>query len=336
MTNPVRGQLLDHLLGALDEPEQEAVARQLQDDPQLRRDYVSLQSRIEVVQSVRVQFPPPSGLARRTCDFVAARRSRPSADPNGRTPMTAVTAPPDRVGRLRWLDVAVAAGILVAASLLILPALQNLRFDARRLACQDNLRELGRAMTEYSDAHGGYFPGIPRRGNMAVAGAFAPTLVDGGFVRDARRFFCPGASSGPGDSSGDSTDHVIPTIEQLQKAVGDELKLFRGRMSGDMASDMGWADHNNVYQRPKNLRRSTFAIISDAPDPLGRQGGHHGNSGENVLFEDTHVEFVVDQVGPHGDEIFLNDYGRVGLGVQPNDAVLAPAGTLPILPVDSR
>ena len=39
-----------------------------------------------------------------------------------------------------------AATVLVAAGLLIFPAVQNSRFHAHVAACQDNLRELGGAL----------------------------------------------------------------------------------------------------------------------------------------------------------------------------------------------
>ena len=74
------------------------------------------------------------------------------------------------------LDMAMAATVLVAAILLIFPAIANSRFSARRAACQENLRELGTALTQYSQANGGYFPAVPSQGKLATAGIYAPVL----------------------------------------------------------------------------------------------------------------------------------------------------------------
>jgi hypothetical protein len=332
MTIPVRGQLLDHLLGGLDESEQAAISEQLQADPQLRQEYASLRSRLEPLAAARLDFPPPLGLARRTCDFVAAHRESPPKAAPRRRPMTAVLAPPSWPVRVRWLDAIAVAGILAAVAVLVFPAVQNFRFEARRLACQDNLRELGRGMAEYSEFNGGYFPGVPQRGRLSVAGFFGPTLLEQGFVTDRSCFLCPAA----GSSRGGSRD--VPSFAQLQRAVGKELAALRKRMSGDFAGDCGWSE-GGVYQRPKNRHRTMFAIISDAPHPESPYdaSSHHGNRGYNVLFEDMHVSFmVVSRLSPHSDDFFRNDGGLIGLGMHPDDAVLVPGGTELAIPVDCR
>ena len=70
MTDSVQEQLLGHLLGALDDSEQESVETQLQCDPQLRRELEKARRLLEPLDEAREAFTPPSGLAEHTCRLV--------------------------------------------------------------------------------------------------------------------------------------------------------------------------------------------------------------------------------------------------------------------------
>ncbi len=71
MTDPVQEQLLGHLLGALDDSEQEQVAVRLRSEPEFREQLALVRSRLEPLSAARCDFLPPPGLAERTCRFVA-------------------------------------------------------------------------------------------------------------------------------------------------------------------------------------------------------------------------------------------------------------------------
>ena len=78
MNNATREQLLGYLLGALDEAEQDALERQLRRDPRLRRELSEMREKIQPLEEdedTQFDFPPPPGLAFRTCQLVAAARS---------------------------------------------------------------------------------------------------------------------------------------------------------------------------------------------------------------------------------------------------------------------
>ena len=70
MTDSVQEQLLGHLLGVLDDSEQESVETQLQRDPWLRRELEKTRRLLEPLEQEREAFTPPPGLAKQTCRFV--------------------------------------------------------------------------------------------------------------------------------------------------------------------------------------------------------------------------------------------------------------------------
>jgi hypothetical protein len=326
MSDRLQEQLLGHLLGALDESEQEQLSARLQTDPDVRRELLRIRARLEVLEAGRVDFTPPPGLAERTCRAVALEAG--FAAEGNRRPMSPVAPPPSSGDRFRWLDVAVAAGILVAASLLVAPAIQSTRFNAQLLACQANLGQIGGAMIQYSQYHNGYFPTIPAQGRLAVAGIYAPLLLQGGFLTDSRTFLCP--SSALAGQPG----FRISSFEELQTASLETLDEVLPRIGGSYGYHLGHM-RDGVYCGTKNLGRTFFALVADAPgsDPSnGRQSLNHGGRGENVLLECGGVRFVTSsRLLPQGDDIYVNDRGVVAAGLRQGDSVIAAGAARPIL-----
>ena len=85
------------------------------------------------------------------------------------------------------------------------------------------------------------------------------------------------------------------------------------------------------FQPTRNLNREYFAILADAPsDRPDHQSDNHDGLGQNVLFEDMHVEFCsTTRPGDGRDNIYVNDLDEVAPGRQRDDSVLAPSGTSP-------
>jgi hypothetical protein len=86
------------------------------------------------------------------------------------------------------------------------------------------------------------------------------------------------------------------------------------------------------YRHTRHLRRTSFAIMADAPDPCGgcRASGNHGG-GQNVLFEDGRVVYLTScQPGEGCDDFYHNDDGQVQAGLHPDDAVIAPSSARPL------
>ena len=82
------------------------------------------------------------------------------------------------------------------------------------------------------------------------------------------------------------------------------------------------------------MNRDYFAIMSDAPssDHADHQSDNHGGLGQNVLFEDLHIEFCLTTRPGNGiDDIYFNDNWEVAPGLHRDDAVIASSGTSPMV-----
>lgn len=347
MADRLEQQLLGYLLDALDESEQEQVEEQLADSPELRHKLAQMRKSLRPLHGVRTDFSPPEGLAARTCGFVfessraeeefveeaeADPFEQASAAPLPAAGLAQIDAPPAATSGWSWRDLAVAAAIVAAASLLVFPAIENSRFDAQVAGCRENLRQLGVAMAQYSQQHRGYFPPVPQEGRLASAGAFAPVLASMGYIESPRWVVCPSSSLA------EEPEFEIPSPQQVS-ATSDPAALDRlkSRMGGSYGYCIGFVE-NGKYHTPRNRSRSSFALMSDAPSNQlpGHQSLNHRGRGQNVLFEDFHVQFFTSPE-PSGlvDHFFVNDSGLVAPGRHRDDAVIAGSGPLPAESVPS-
>ncbi len=341
MTDPLQQQLLGHLLGALDDDEAKSVADRLKSDPQFRQELDRLQRQVAPLEAAREQFPVPPGLAERACAFVAAAidqadpvpEPEPRADDrpvprskSARMPMTPETNSPSWISRIRWADVVMALSVFCVAAFLTIPAIQAARFNARKAACQDNLRQLGMAMNQYSDNNQGYFPFVPPEGKLAAAGIYAPVLARDGYLTEPERLVCPDSPLA------DKDGFRIPPVEEIQAAGREELADLRRRMGGSYGYSLGHMEGER-YSGTKNLGRSSFALMADAPG-LARsrlQTDNHGGKGQNVLFEDGSLRFVATpKPNDLFDDFFRNDNGEIAAGLHRADSVIGSSATPPI------
>jgi hypothetical protein len=340
MASSVEQQLLGYLLGALDDSERETVETKIQRDAQLRAKLVELRGRLGPLRHAENEFDPPLGLAQRTCEFVAAYAAT-HAEP-ATAPLAALHSPEDApavppiglwggVKPWGWSDFSVATGVVIAAILLVFPAIENSRFRTQLLTCQDHLRQLGQALTGYSSRHGGFFPQVPQQGTLAAAGIYAPVLLGDGYLDDKRWVLCPGSILAS------DSGFQVPQLEQLQKTAGTELVRLRGMMGGSYGYSLGYVEDGR-YHPTRNLSRPQFALMADAPTQTlpDHQSNNHGGRGQNVLFEDGHVRFLTaPRPADPGDDFFVNDTGLVAPGMHRNDSVIGSSDTPPVVLVNS-
>ncbi len=308
----MRDNLIGYLLGVLDPAEAEQLESRLKQDKRLQEQLHLAGKSLWPLKLDVGDFEPPQGLASRTCRCVA-NLSRPT-----RAPVEYAASPRG------WAlaDLVVVAGIFFAASLLFFPAIVNSRYHARLAACQNNLRQIGQALVQYSDRSQGYFPQVPAHGNLAAAGMYAPTLWDAKLVDDERLFLCPASVQ-------DFATFRVPSLRELEDARGNVLLMMQQKMGGSFGYTLGYL-HQGQLCAVKNLGRTHFALMSDAPRQDGilcRSSDNHGRGGQNVLYEDTNVRFVS---GNCTQNLFINDEGQVSAGLNSEDAVIGPSPTPPL------
>lgn len=323
----MRDQLLGYLLGAIDDAERADLENRLTQSPEMQRELERLQEDLSLLQADQQPIEPPDGLAQRTCDYVEAQLSISGPQEEVQLISTLDTQAPPR--RWRPADLAVAASIAIAATLLLFPLINHSRATARLTKCQDNLQQIASALSKYSEQRNGKLPAIPTQGNLSAAGIYAPILVENGFPEVEQCLICP---ESPLAERADPWR--LPRIAELESAKDQQqLRIMQASMGGSYGYSLGYLD-DDQYRGPRDLRRANFALMADAPtgNLQSIQSINHGGLGQNVLFEDGHVAYLKTCTAEGcQDHIFLNENGLIAAGNNVNDAVIGHSAAKPIV-----
>ena len=324
----MREDLLGYLLSALEPHEMRRIDQRLQEDPLLREELANVQRMLDdfdqtVGENDVVELPPD--LTSRTLDNIDAVESGGSVFANavdaaagqavnaggshslfsGASAISGLR--PERLLQTNnpqtWADMLVS--FLAAAAILALafPVVARYRGEARKMACQDNLRQLGLAIGDFvlgrTDAR---LPQIAESGHEAFSGIWELQLTDRGLLTDPSLRWC---------ADGEIPDEVCPrNCEETQLLfngdphIAANLSLahggtvfshvgshdlinsqhlmdaaFRGDIAllkfiqriagGHYAYNLGVID-NGKYRTPRCEWRSSFAVLGDIPI-AGRQ-----------------------------------------------------------------
>lgn len=310
--------LLGYLL-KIDEPEQrERAEALLRDDPAAVRELALWQKLVEPLEADRDGPAPPKDLIARTIGRVAEHicaSGTPVPPPAGPTTEELISRmSPERwrnvlatldraeapVSRWRRADFIVLASIIIVGLGLALAALPYLRYRQNVTACQNHLRQLYHSLDAYADLHQNRFPQVGEDPPYNTAASFVSELQLAGVLPSPAESGCP---AGPGE--------LVTYAYTLGHA--DETGRLRGPMRDP--DQPGWGYLPLAADRPALGRRT--------PNP------DHG-SGQNVLFAGGNVRFCTSaNVGIDGDDIYRNQLGMVGRGVNVFDAVLGVGGDRP-------
>ncbi len=350
--------LLGYLLGALEPHEMDRVARWLQESPEARRQLGRIESSLRPLEE-NYQPPesPPLDLVARTLASLPPRPNQVDqkqgfsvqvnkafADKvsSGLSTMSSGVETPHR-SHFSWMDwaaSAVAAAVLLG---LFLPAIMEGRFEARKVACQDQLRQLGTALTQYvSRDYQNRLPAVAKEGPEAFAGVYAMRLNDAGLLIDGDNRWCPSFGR-PTDSETTLTKlGELVSVNELHDLGSDRLRELQQFAGGHYAYSLGVVD-GKTFESPKFESRSSFAVMSDAPSnrfvgsDMKQQSIGHSGFGINVLYEDGRVQFLsLPSLNSIPDHPWLNNRGDVEAGVNIDDASLAPSWRPPFLNVRQR
>lgn len=312
--------LVGYYFGALEPEDAAEIEQRLRDDPEFARRFERLRECFAASEESGEPAPaadsPPNDLADRTCHRILARAGDAT----------------DCVGKKRFslLEVGVVGVAALLLGSMFLPALEASRERSRRITCQNNLAEIYRALDGYSGDHKDRFPEIGLGQN---AGLFAVALADGSYLnRDdlQQRLVCP-SSQLADQVSQRRVSIVVPTRTGLELAPILVRARLQRVMAGSFAYRIGYF-RGDDYVYPRNRTDCRAALLADAPvrDWQGKLvGNHHGECGQNVLFEDGHVAFQSCWSPVTEDHLFLNANQEVAAGRGPNDIVLAPSEATP-------
>jgi len=213
---------------------------------------------------------------------------------------------------------------LVAALLLIIVGgfgssylLHLWRNYQTRLACQDNLREIGKGLLSYCDHHNGEFPRVEENGPHGVAGFFVPALYDNGVLGSAMRVNCPAQKDVPAER------YSTQELEELYQSNPDEFRRVARRMAGGYAYSLGYRDSDGHHGLRCNSG-DRLPILADGLESLDQSNSpNHGGEGQNVLYLGGTVEWHTNRkAGVDLDDIFVNWDNQVLAGKAWKDTVL--------------
>lgn len=326
----MREQLIRYLLGELDDDERRHIQSRLRENPELQQELERLRQCFATNQVEEPSPVPPRGLASRTAQFISDSDEFEIANAAARAgAMTSAGDPP--AGVLGWslADLSVAFGVMLAVSMLVFPALRDSREGTRRNVCANNLMQFGRLLHERAANHGGYFPQV--RPNE-TAGVYAARLVAEAYVSPedlAPSLVCPAA---PLAQEVRARRMVIwvPNAQAIRAMSPEQLVHVTAQISPFYAYRMPYQVDGQL-RHVRDERSPHAPLLSDtAGDTANAMSQNHSGSILQVLCQDGHVRVLNTYILPEmNDDLFHNNMGRVGVGLGPRDAVLAPSDTVP-------
>ena len=232
--------------------------------------------------------------------------------------------------RFSMVDASLAVFSFLLMGLIVAPAIYQMNCSSRKAICMNGLRQIGQAMQDFSEENKKYFPKVGPNQN---AGMFTLALADGGYLeRDSFKeiLICPDSELANKVTAKKARIWVPTLIEFLSTPclVSQNAKPF---MSGSYAYRIGYIQ-NKKYKYNKDKRSAKTPLMSDAPSSSCTMKGstNHGESGQNVLFEDGHVKFLkCNKVPCFKDNLFVNNKGEAEAGKKWNDTVLVRSETVP-------
>lgn len=320
----MREDLIAYALGELNNDERSRVEEAIAADPALAEELEQIRNCLGDMNQPECDEPlaMPRGLADRTTAGILSECDNPTSD---ETHGWAATA-----GLMSPVDMTVAIGILITVGSLLLPAIYSSRTQSQQLSCTNNLAQIGRLLTMYSDDNRGFYPVVRPTEHVGI---FASRLQEADYVRGDsfdQLFVCP-ASSLANQLEAESREFRVPSLAELSMASGMWATELQRVSSGSYGYHPG-SVKGNVYMPAHNRRHSLLPVLADTPCVVSnyRVGANHGGAVVNTLFQDGSVRSLETPLVPQvNDHLFVNEHGEPSVGSCWSDAVVLPSGATP-------
>jgi hypothetical protein len=328
--------LVGYVLNALEPELQRDLEIYLREHPDAQQQVEAIRQALEPLKADAEHPEPPPGLRIRTLARIAEYRCQEL--PHRRPAVIAPPPPRAAVLSMSWWR---RADVLVAASLLLLmiplgfSGIAYLHHRSAITLCQDNLRRMFLVLSGYSDMHNGEMPKVAGTPPFNFAGVYAAIMRD--------RY-----PNGPDFSTGCPANGSHPpatiTLQQLDELYGvnpAEFARLQAQLGGCYAYTLGYRNPDGQLcglRRIPGQENDRLPILADKPpfdrpEAINLDGNspNHGGFGQNVLFMGGNVDyFTRRQVGPNGDDIYLNIDHSLEAGLSRIDSVLGASRVHPL------
>lgn len=309
--------MLGYVLGALDADQQKALQKLIDQDPQIEERMLDIRASMMPLELLDEPCGIRPGLARRTCEMVANYQNEIAEEESEyREPLLSGSS---------WSanDFLFAAASIAILAAMLIPVLDQSRYQSQIVKCQGNLISLGNSLASYEEAHGQLPPISPGDSQLPFTGYMVPVLRDMKYLDDEEQVACAAVRR--------NEPIYIPSCDEIKHcAAGPDFNRLRASASGDYAFSFGHYDANRNYHAPALGKNPHRVLIADKPSNqwIGGPSDNHRGKGQNVLLQDLSTRFIKGNSIAE-DGIYTNDYHTVAPGAGVHDSVIGPSHLSP-------